>query len=308
MPSGTFRPFVFVLIALPVIVSGLAGLSVKTTGPSTVENVENLQVVTTITNTGDVPLSLLNDPKSPLNPLPADTFRIIDNTGVAPVFTGIVAKYVHASAIAAGGDAITVLDPGRSVNVEHDLSEAYSFSKEGEYTVTPNTLFYFVDSAKQISAISATVEGTYTTKLSGRFEVPCPSHSDNGHPGPSFVGCSASQQASILNATEYAWTYAWEAFMYLRKPTITTSQRYVTWFGTYDSARHSIVEDHYQRISSPPSFPSFTYNCACTAPGTWGYVKPTEFGIIYLCPTFFTLPTHGKDSMVGSISWALPEY
>ncbi|KAG6852312.1 hypothetical protein C0991_001004, partial [Blastosporella zonata] len=263
--------------------------------PSTVTNVENMKVTTTVTNTGDTTLTLLTDPKSPLSSLAADTFKIVDSTGATPDFTGIVAKYVHSAVIADGKGASSVLSPGQSVEVEHDLSEAYSFNREGKYFITPNNLFHAVNSSKLSVPIHATV-GTHTTSLTGKLaEV-----RHLRQPRPSYVNCTRSQQSSLIRATESAANYALEAYTYLKDHCFATP-RYVTWFGAYDSVRHGIVKDIYKNISSAPSFSSFTYDCSCTTPGTWGYVKPNEFGVIYLCPVFWTLPLHGKESMAGSL-------
>jgi peptidyl-Lys metalloendopeptidase len=87
-------------------------------GPESVNTVENLKVTTTITNTGDEILKLLNDPLSPLSTLPANTFKITDSDGASPSFAGIKAKYVPATAVAQ--KAYTSLPPGQSVDVEHD--------------------------------------------------------------------------------------------------------------------------------------------------------------------------------------------
>lgn len=84
-------------------------------------DVENLTVVATITNTGDESLKILNDPRSPLSKLPADTFTITDAAGSRPAFTGIKAKYVPQAVAAAGVEgSFTVLAPGASIEVEHD--------------------------------------------------------------------------------------------------------------------------------------------------------------------------------------------
>jgi peptidyl-Lys metalloendopeptidase len=92
-------------------------------GPESVDNVVNLKVVATVTNTGDETLTILNDPHSPLSKLPADTFTISDASGASPAFTGIKVKYTPSAAIAAGKDAITVLAPGQSVSVEHNCEQ-----------------------------------------------------------------------------------------------------------------------------------------------------------------------------------------
>jgi peptidyl-Lys metalloendopeptidase len=87
-------------------------------GPESVNGVENLKVVATVTNTGDQTLKVLNDPRGPLSTLPANTFDITDSAGARPAFTGIRVKYSPEAAAAAG--AFTTLAPGQSVVVEHN--------------------------------------------------------------------------------------------------------------------------------------------------------------------------------------------
>src|SRR6266436_3648901 len=102
-------------------VSSTPGLSLHLAGPETVDGVQNLKVVATITNIGNETLKLLNDPRGPLDTMPTDTFAIQNDTGKEPDFVGIRVKYVPSVAVATGGDdAFTVLAPGQSVDVEHD--------------------------------------------------------------------------------------------------------------------------------------------------------------------------------------------
>lgn len=97
-------------------------------GPKSVNGVENLKVVATITNTGDETLKILNDPQSPLSTLPANTFDITDSNGSRPAFTGIKVKYSLESAVEAG--AFTVLAPGKAIDIEHNC-EVQFFSNPG---------------------------------------------------------------------------------------------------------------------------------------------------------------------------------
>jgi peptidyl-Lys metalloendopeptidase len=83
-----------------------------------ISSVEDLKVNATVTNTGDKTVKLLNDPRSPLSTLPADTFEITSADGARPSFSGIKAKYVPE--VAASKQAFTVLIPGQSIEVEHD--------------------------------------------------------------------------------------------------------------------------------------------------------------------------------------------
>lgn len=107
-------------------VSAAPSLSLKLTGPEDVSDVSDLKLTAIVTNTGDSTLKLLNDPRGPLNTLPADTFAITDVTGNKPAFTGIKLKYVPSRAAEIGKeDAFTVLTPGQSVDVEHDCKLSF---------------------------------------------------------------------------------------------------------------------------------------------------------------------------------------
>ena len=76
-------------------------------------------MATTVKNTGDENLKLLNDPSSSLSTMPADTFKITGGSSdVVPTFIGVKVKYVPKTAIA--NEAYTVLAPNESVTVYHD--------------------------------------------------------------------------------------------------------------------------------------------------------------------------------------------
>ncbi|KAG6856943.1 hypothetical protein H0H87_011929 [Tephrocybe sp. NHM501043] len=294
MFSNALRATLVALVASAVAVSAAPSLSVKVAGEPAVAGVNNLVVKTTVTNTGDEILTLLNHPESPLSKLPANTFAITDATGAKPTFTGIKAKYVPAAAIAAGKDAVTVLAPGQSVEVEHNLSEAYAFPKEGEYAVVANNLFYAVDSQKQAVPVYATVEA-HSAKLTGKLAVKRPAQVKRA----TYNGCSSSEQSSLVTAASGAQTYAANALSYLNSHTSTTT-RFVTWFGTYTAAHHTTVTSHFSKISSN-TFSANTYDCTCTDSGTYAYVYPDEFGIIYLCGAFWSAPATGTDSKAFSL-------
>ena len=78
------------LIASVVAVSATPSLTIKTLVPNVlVDELENLKVITTVTNTGDETLKLLNDPRGALSSFPEDTFSITDATGSRPSFNGV---------------------------------------------------------------------------------------------------------------------------------------------------------------------------------------------------------------------------
>ncbi|KAF9467834.1 hypothetical protein BDZ94DRAFT_1376555 [Collybia nuda] len=296
MFSNTLRSTLIALVASAIAVSAAPGLSLKVTGPDAVNTVENLKVVTTVTNTGDETLKILNDPLGPLSKLPANTFTISDAKGASPKFTGIKAKYVPQAAAAAGKDAVTILAPGESVSVEHNLSDAYNFSSSGEgsYAVEARNLFHIVDSASKIVPVYADAEA-HTAKVSGKLASPRPSVDKRA----TYVGCSSSQQSLLVSAASGAQSYAANALSYANAHTSATS-RYTTWFGTYTAARHSTITSHYSLISGN-TFSSYTFDCTCTDAGTYAYVYPDTFGRVYLCGAFWNAPLTGTDSKSGTL-------
>ena len=123
MFSTSLRATLVALVAIAAAASVAAtpGLSVKVTGPATVDSVENLKVVTTLTNTGDETLKLLNDPNSILDTLPTEAFIIASDSGASPDFIGFRVKYSPALAATSGDPwAITVIAPGTFVSFTHD--------------------------------------------------------------------------------------------------------------------------------------------------------------------------------------------
>ena len=140
--SSVFASLVTFVVSA-VVASAAPSLTLKTsTHNVNVDGLENLKVTTTITNTGDETLKLLNDPRGVLDAFPANTFTITDPTGSGPSFNGakvgrpsgyprdacahafgicIQVKYSPAYAAGLGDPSVfTVLDPGAFINVTHD--------------------------------------------------------------------------------------------------------------------------------------------------------------------------------------------
>ncbi|KAG5646338.1 hypothetical protein DXG03_003661 [Asterophora parasitica] len=285
-------------------------------GPAAVNGVDNLKVVTTVTNTGNEALRILNEPRSPLSTLPADTFRITAASGASPAFTGIRAKYVAAAAIAAGDKALTRLAPGESVEIEHDrasipcpsclssvsffllVSKAYNFTHPGEgtYSFEANNLFHIVDASNKAVPLYADAEA-HTAKLTGTLAI---ARSSAHTKRATFNGCTVSQQTDIGDAISSAQAYVVGAIDYLTTH-LNTSTRYTTWFGSFISARRLTVLGHYNSININGKFSTYTYDCTCTKADVFAYVYPDTFGVIYLCNAFWNAPSTGTDSKAGTI-------
>ncbi|PFH50593.1 hypothetical protein AMATHDRAFT_75492 [Amanita thiersii Skay4041] len=295
MFSTSLRSALLFVAASALAVSAAPSLSLKVDGPASVDTVADLKVTATITNTGDETVKVLNDPYSALSKLPTNTFKITDTSGAKPSFTGIKAKYVPNSDAALS--SFTTLAPGQSVSVEHDLSQAYNFTTPGAgaYSVEARNLFYVIDEATNEAVPTYATAEAHSAKLSGVLAVARPSVSKRAV----FNGCSSTQQSGLNSAASAAQSYASSALSYLNAH-LSATTRYVTWFGTYTSTRHSTVQSHFSHISSN-SFSSFTYDCTCTDSGTYAYVFPDDFGHIYLCGAFWSAPNTGTDSRGGTL-------
>ena len=71
-----------------------------------VNGLENLKVITTVTNTGDETLKLLNDPHGVLYAFPANTFTITFPAGPNPEFIGAM---VHHPSVGSQMRVLTLL-------------------------------------------------------------------------------------------------------------------------------------------------------------------------------------------------------
>ena len=126
MFSSSLRSSLIALAVAATAVSAAPGLSLDVTGPAAVDGVENLKVVTTITNTGDETLKLLNDPRNTLHSFPTNTFAVTTDDGASPSFTGVKVKYSLSNAAkVTDPSAFTILAPGQSVSLTHDRKDIY---------------------------------------------------------------------------------------------------------------------------------------------------------------------------------------
>ena len=95
MFSSTLRSTLVALVVSAVAVSATPGLTLTLSGADKVDGVNNLKITTTVKNTGDETLKLLNDPRGILNKLPTEAFQITHSeSGESPVFTGVRVKWL----------------------------------------------------------------------------------------------------------------------------------------------------------------------------------------------------------------------
>jgi len=124
--------FIFIssfIVLFSADTSALPSLSLRVHGPQIVYAVENLVLITNISNTGNETLKLLNDPQGLTSKTPTNKFDIRSSAGERPLFTGIEVDYdPFKAANTSDHDAFTVLAPGESISVEHDCM--YSCSQD----------------------------------------------------------------------------------------------------------------------------------------------------------------------------------
>ncbi|KAF5320045.1 hypothetical protein D9758_018929 [Tetrapyrgos nigripes] len=304
MFSSTLRSTLIALCFSAVLVSAASELTLKVTGPEAVTNVDNFKVTTLLTNSGDETLHLLNDPTSSLISSDANSFRITNSKGASPAFNGAVFKF--SPAVAANmntPDVITVIPPGQSIKVEHDLSSAYNFTSSGEdvYDIEASNKFFVVDPATlDVTQIHAKQESSHQAKLSGTLSIARRTTKLAKRAG--FNGCSDDQQSNITSAIPAALTYASDARDYLGNHTYSTP-RYTQWFGTYNTARHSTILTHFTNMAGH-GYNDYTYDCTCPGnppPGTFAYVYAEDISTMYLCDGFWQAANTGEDSRAGTL-------
>ncbi|RXW21512.1 hypothetical protein EST38_g4321 [Candolleomyces aberdarensis] len=311
----------FVALASALSAAAAPSISLAVEGAEAITSADSFQVTTVITNTGDETVKLLNDPAGPLSKLPTDTFYITNSKGSSAVFGGIKAKYVPSVAAAQGG--FTVLAPGASVRVQHDLGQAYNFTSTGvdNYEIEPRNNFYLVNDKGEVSTIRARVASAHSARVSGKLVssklIPTPTLSKRA----TYVGCSAARQTLLASAAAAAQSYAANSYSYISSTT-AARPRYTTWFGAYTSTRRNTVLSHFNAINGN-TFSSYTYDCTCTESGTYAYVYPDtyicffllvclvcshtyvilyrRFGRVYLCGAFWNAPLTGTDSKAGTL-------
>ncbi|KAJ6533465.1 peptidyl-Lys metalloendopeptidase [Mycena sp. CBHHK59/15] len=300
MFSTSVRSALAALVLVAVAVSADPGLSLSISGPSDVTSVSSLQVTATLVNTGDVELKLLNDPRTVLHTFETDTFTITDSTGASPAFTGAFVKYVPERVLAQGAESsFTVLAPGASVEITHDLSKAYNFTSSGSgtYDISASNKLQYVDPAtNKLATIYADAADAHTTSVSGELAI---ARRSQFAKRIAYQSCSSSEKTQLVNAAAAAQSYVDAAKAYLTSTT-TSSTRWVTWFGTFTTAHHTTVLSHYTKMSAD-AYADYTYDCSCTDSDTYAYVFADEFGTIYLCGVFWEVATTGTDSQGGTL-------
>ena len=108
-------------------------------GADTITDVDNFNLKTVWTNSGDESLTLLNEPNSILTPhWKTNVFGIVAADGSAAKFGGVKVKWTPTVAIS--NKDFTVIGPGQTIELAQDLSGVYNLTNSG---VGGSSMFHF---------------------------------------------------------------------------------------------------------------------------------------------------------------------
>jgi peptidyl-Lys metalloendopeptidase len=278
---------------------------------------QEVNVQLTFTNTGNHAVRMLN-------------WYVPDGEPEDDVFTvtrdGREVSYMgpHIKRAAATEADFIVLAPGESVTRIADIGAYYDISKSGEYSIQYNVLESHL--MRQASAngqrgrLSPELEvfsgpeyvtsNEVSTQLAGRknpfHEQAMNAKADAtvergiGLSSVSFAGrCSATQQATILDAVAAASNMANGAVSYLNG-TPSATQRFTTWFGSYSSANWGQIKGHFANIKDAFDNKPVTVDCSCKKT-YYAFVYPNQPYTIHVCKAFWSAPLTGTDSKGGTL-------
>ncbi|KAF9158591.1 hypothetical protein DFQ26_007454 [Actinomortierella ambigua] len=116
-----------------------------------------------------------------------------------------------------------------------------------------------------------------------------------------FYGCTDDQQRIIDKAAQQA-TFLVEASNLYVHALGEGTPRYTTWFGEYAEDRSDELTLRFEHLAEN-QFHLFLYDCSSCQNGesSPGYVDPSRFGDIRLCPSFWKEPLTGTDSQAGTL-------
>ncbi|KAF9016861.1 zincin [Hymenopellis radicata] len=280
------------------VASATKSLSISTYAPASLTDVSALEVVTTITNTGD-----------------ETSFIITGESGVEADFTGVAVRYIPEVVAQKAEKSVTVLAAGESVDVTHEVGNFYNFTSAGEgaFTVTPLTSFHAIEEDGSLTTIEAT-SSTASLRLTGTLssaKALAPSSLGGTAAGArrglgrrglskraSYNSCSSTRQTQNTAAISAASTLASDSVSHLQSnPSGSTLQ--TTWYGTFASSRYSGTVASFKTLVSEPA--SWWYDCTCTDSDTYAYVYPSSYGEVYLCGYYWNAPATGSGSRADTI-------
>lgn len=228
----------------------------------------------------------------------------ISRDGVAVAYNGPMIKRGLPDAA-----DFAILRAGETLRSVVDLSQAYDFSRSGQYVVNLDSPLQFAslsdgkllrhDNGLPLVAKSAPL----SLWVNGKGEVSAKGKPGGGGSvvgGVSYKSCDATQIDTIGSAIAAARGYSENAKSYLGAGTV--GPRYTTWFGAYTSQRYGTASQHFVAIDAAmdQSNGAITVNCGCNQK-YYAYVYPNQPYEIYVCRAFWSASLTGTDSKAGTL-------
>lgn len=243
-------------------------------------------VTATITNLSNHPVKLLSwllpdaDLEEPLFNLTRD--------GAPVAFAG--PHYKRPAATAAD---FVLLPAGASLERTVDLARFYDLTVAGRYEITLD-LPLGQDHGRRISAKGA---GAWIDRHGAAQPEALNVTATAGTLG--FSRCSATQQATLIEAAAEAGRISDAAVAYLAGPQSATP-RYTTWFGAFSSGGWNTAALNFSKIADAFDTKNVVVDCSCKK-RYYAYVYPNQPYNIYVCKAFWTAPLTGRDSKGGTL-------
>jgi len=295
---------IFLVVAAALAVAAASTLqSIVTIDAAEHKFGEELPVTVTIFNPSPVPVTILTW-RTPLEGIRHPVFTVFNtHTDNHAPYKGMLAKRAEPDA-----SAFRTLQPGEVVRSTFDLTQYYHFMEQGMHEVSLEVaLEVMLDGQVTSEVLSSPPALVYVSHVRPDLLYSEPEVAPDAI---GYVGCSSSQQSTILSALSIAKTDAQQAYMYLLTASCTGD--YTTFFGTVTSTRFNTVFSHFDSIVSALNSNNFKFDCStCNMPGTYAYVYPFDpTKTIYLCSVFWTAPagSHQYNSRPGTITHEMSHF
>lgn len=225
--------------------------------------------------------------------------------------SGQAAKYV--GAVFKRGEPkdkdYTMLRAGEEISCTIDLSKFYEFAAasddnnyEFKYSVAGVQLSGPVNNGNAVESLDSNI---LFLKVDAR-DAPLPPNPNRNlrrlYSGSnSFNGCTTSRRNDLASARTNAENAALTARNRINTVTCGGAcAAHDEWFGAYDSGRKTELKSGWDRIYARLNDAAITFDCTCTQ-NYYAYVYPSQPYNIYLCNAFWSAPSTGTDSKMGTL-------
>lgn len=202
-------------------------------------------------------------------------------------------------------DYITI-EPGSSKSAAISLPEGYAMDSLGLYEVAFTGMLQYRSLGKQradraLSKVKVRKRKSSNKLLLEVTSLPKPQAAYKQ--AATYTSCTSSQITVLDSVLTEAERIAIEARDILDSTPVSERDeagRYISWFGSYTSARYSTTSTNITKISSALSDETIEFLCDCTE-DYYAWVYPSEPYKIHICSAFWDAPLTGADSQSGTV-------